>query len=97
MESTLHRKAQTASCQYPNLHSRWFHLREGGTLGLWFAYAIGGVETDQSQALLGLTSHAGFVAYNISAIFFSIGSILFCYLFFKSRYIQHTACLPRSS
>lgn len=48
--------------------------------------SIGGVEADQSQAL-GLTSHAGFVAYNISAIFFSIGSILFCYLFFKSRYI----------
>src|SRR5713101_3258600 len=43
--------------------------------------------TDQSQALVGLTRHAGFIVYNISAIFFSIGSILFSYLFFKSRYI----------
>jgi hypothetical protein len=49
--------------------------------------SIGGGETDQSQALVGLTNHAGFGAYNISAIFFSIGSILFFYLFFKSRYI----------
>lgn len=31
--------------------------------------------------------HAGSVAVNISAIFFSIGSTLFFYLFFKSRYI----------
>ena len=38
MESTLHRKAQTASCQYPNLHNRRFHLRKGGTPGLRFAY-----------------------------------------------------------
>jgi hypothetical protein len=34
-----------------------------------------------------LTRNAGFAAYNISAIFFSVGSILFSYLFFKSRYI----------
>jgi hypothetical protein len=43
--------------------------------------------TDQSQALVGLTGDAGFATYNICAIFFSIGSILFFYLFFKSRYI----------
>jgi hypothetical protein len=49
--------------------------------------SIGGGETDQSQALVGLTRHAGFAAYNIGAIFFSIGSILFFYLFLKSRYI----------
>jgi hypothetical protein len=49
--------------------------------------SIGALGTDQSQALVGLTRHAGFVAYNISAIFFSIGSILFFYLFFRSRYI----------
>jgi hypothetical protein len=51
------------------------------------AQSIGALGADQSQALVGLTRHAGFVAYNISAIFFSIGSILFFYLFFKSRYI----------
>jgi hypothetical protein len=43
--------------------------------------------TDQSEALVDLTRQAGFASYNISAIFFSIGSILFFYLFFKSRYI----------
>src|SRR6266568_513267 len=49
--------------------------------------SIGALEADQSQALVDLTRNAGFAAYNISAIFFSIGSILFLYLFFKSRYI----------
>lgn len=49
--------------------------------------SIGTLGTDQSQALMGLMRDAGFAVYNISAIFFSIGSILFCYLFFKSRYI----------
>jgi len=41
----------------------------------------------QSQALLDLTRAAGFASYNVSAIFFSIGSTLFFYLFLKSRYI----------
>ena len=49
--------------------------------------SIGVLGPDQSQALVDLTRQAGFASYNISAIFFSIGSILFCYLFFKSRYI----------
>ena len=48
---------------------------------------VGALGSDQSQALVDLTRNAGFAAYNISAIFFSVGSILFCYLFFKSRYI----------
>jgi hypothetical protein len=57
-------------------------------LGLYTSpQSLGALGTDQSQALVDLTDHAGFAAYNISAIFFSIGSILFCYLFFKSRYI----------
>src|SRR5712692_9146614 len=57
-------------------------------LGLYTSpQSPGALGTDQSQALVDLTRHAGFAAYNISAIFFSIGSILFCYLFFKSRYI----------
>ena len=68
----------------------------GGT-GMIFGFVKLGIYTspqslealgsDQSQALVDLTRHAGFASYNISAIFFSIGSILFCYLFFKSRYI----------
>lgn len=51
------------------------------------AQSPGALGIDQSQALVDLTRHAGSAAYNISAIFFSIGSILFFYLFFKSRYI----------
>lgn len=42
---------------------------------------------DQAQALVDLTRAAGFASYNISAIFFSVGSILFFYLFLRSRYI----------
>jgi len=42
---------------------------------------------EQSQALMGLTRHATSASFNICAIFFSVGSILFFYLFFQSRYI----------
>jgi hypothetical protein len=56
-------------------------------LHLYSSQSIGALGTDQSQALVDLTRNAGFASYNISAIFFSVGSILFCYLFFKSRYI----------
>src|SRR5713226_321097 len=49
--------------------------------------SFGALGTGQSEALVDLTRTAGFAVYNISAIFFSIGSILFFYLFFKSRYI----------
>src|SRR6266478_5194846 len=49
--------------------------------------SIGALGPDQSQALVDLTRQAGFASYNISAIFFSVGAILFCYLFFKSKYI----------
>jgi len=62
--------------------------------------SIAALGADQSQALVGLTRQAGVAEYNISAIFFSIGSILFFYLFFKSRYIpgswRHSVSLPRS-
>lgn len=44
-------------------------------------------EASQSQALLDLSRAAGFASYNVSALFFSIGSILFFYLFMKSAYI----------
>jgi hypothetical protein len=49
--------------------------------------SVGASGADQTQTFVALTRHAGFASYNISAIFFSIGSILFFYLFFKSRYI----------
>ena len=44
--------------------------------------------SDQAQALVAMTRHAGSATYNISAICFSVGSMLFFYLFFKSRYIS---------
>jgi len=47
----------------------------------------GALGTGQTQALVDLTGHATSDAYNIAAIFFSIGSMIFFYLFFKSRYI----------
>jgi len=46
--------------------------------------SIGAFETDQLQALVGLARNAGFAAYDIATMFFSVGSILFFYLFFKS-------------
>ena len=49
--------------------------------------SMGALGTDQSQALMDLLRQVGSAAYNIGAMCFSIGSILFFYLFFKSRYI----------
>lgn len=48
---------------------------------------IGALGTDQLQVSLDLTNYAGSVLTNISATFFSLGSILFFYVFLKSRYI----------
>ena len=49
--------------------------------------SVGALGADLSQALVGVTRMANSASVNICAIFFSIGSILFFYLFFKSRYI----------
>jgi hypothetical protein len=49
---------------------------------------FGALGPDQSQAIVDLTRNAGFAAYNIAAIFFSFGSILFFCVFLKSRYIS---------
>ena len=48
---------------------------------------FGALGAEQVRALVGLTDDAASVAFNIQAIFFSIGSMLFFYLFLKSRYI----------
>jgi hypothetical protein len=47
----------------------------------------GGMDPGHAQALLSAMRQVGFAAYNIGAIFFSFGSLLFFYLFYKSRYI----------
>lgn len=44
---------------------------------------------DNLQAALGLAHSADFASFNITTTFFSVGSTLFFYLFFKSR------CIPR--
>ncbi len=48
---------------------------------------FGELGPDQAQGLVDMTRHAGNAAYNIGAICFSIGSLLFFYLFFRSKYI----------
>jgi len=62
-----------------------------GSVGMIFSFARLGAYMSppsiQSQALVDLTHYAGTASYNIAAISFSIGSALFYYLFFKSRYI----------
>jgi hypothetical protein len=57
-------------------------------LSLYRSPSIGALGAGQS--FLDLTRDAGFAVYNISAISFSIGSTLFYYLFFRSRYIPRT-------
>src|SRR6202035_3904970 len=64
-----------------------------GCLGIIFGFvrlglytspqSIGGAGIEQSQSLVDLTRYAGTAVYNISSICFSIGSLLFYYLFFK--------------
>ena len=52
-----------------------------------YVYTSTSLAAGQSQWLLGLLRNAGFAAVNVSAIFFSIGSILFSYVFYKSQYL----------
>ena len=54
------------------------------------AQSIGGVASERSQALVDLMRYAGNGTYNVSALCFSIGSTLFFYLFFRSKYIPRT-------
>jgi hypothetical protein len=67
-----------------------------GAVGVIFGFARLQVYTspqslatgaDQAQALVEMTRTADSAVYNISATCFGIGSILFFYLFYKSRYI----------
>lgn len=44
-------------------------------------------ETEQLQALVGLFLSVSSAALSIVFVFLSLGSIVFCYLFFKSKYI----------
>lgn len=44
-------------------------------------------ETGQLHALVGLFLHVRFAAFSIVFVFLSLGSIVFFYLFFKSKYV----------
>jgi len=50
--------------------------------------SIKGAENDHSQVLADLLHQANIATYNISALCFSIGSLLFFYLFYRSGYIS---------
>lgn len=56
-------------------------------LQLYTSPQPGGPTMGQTQALIDFVEQAGSATTTISATFFSIGSILFFYLFLKSRYI----------
>jgi hypothetical protein len=68
-----------------------------GCVGVIFGYvrlrlytspqSLGAMGADQTQALVDLTRAASSATYNIGATSFGIGSILFFYLFLKSRSI----------
>jgi hypothetical protein len=44
-------------------------------------------ETEQLQALVGLFLNVRTAGLNIVIVFLCVGTVIFCYLFFKSRYV----------
>lgn len=68
-----------------------------GCVGMVFEYArlrvytsldaLSATGAPHAQALVDLTRYAGNATYTLSALSFSIASIIFFYLFYKSRYI----------
>jgi hypothetical protein len=57
-------------------------------LGLYTSsQSVAALGADQSQAIVGAMRTASSASVNVSAIFFGFGSILFFYLFFRSKYI----------
>jgi magnesium-transporting ATPase (P-type) len=71
----------------------YFRMGEAivGAIGVAIAFAKFHLYTSEgsteTQALSSFFRHAGFAFYNISAIFFSFGSLLFFYIFYKSKAI----------
>jgi len=59
----------------------------GGLIPLLLLNRGAGSETDQLRALVGLFLSAGTAGLNIVLIFMGLGGTVFCYLFFKSKYI----------
>jgi hypothetical protein len=77
----------------------YFRVGEGvvGCVAMVFAYArlgvytsaqpFGNIPAEHAQSLVEMFRHIGNASYNISALSFSIGSLLFFYVFLKSHYI----------
>jgi len=62
-------------------------------LHLYAAEVNAAINENTVQPLLSTIQHAGFAFYNISAIFFSVGSLLFFYIFYKSKSIPGILCI----
>jgi hypothetical protein len=63
-----------------------------GAVGMIFSFAalrayISSQPAERAESILELTHSVGWGTYNVSALCFSIGSVIFFYLFLKSRYI----------
>jgi hypothetical protein len=71
----------------------YFRLGEAftGSVGMMFSFArlnlYTRAPTAQAEALVDLTHYLGTASYNIASLFFSIGSLLFFYVFYKSTYL----------
>jgi hypothetical protein len=57
------------------------------TLGLYTAQPTGTFQSSQLQSLARLVESANLTGFNISMTFLAVGSTIFFYLFYKSRYI----------
>jgi hypothetical protein len=59
----------------------------GGLVPLLFLHREAAFETEQLQALVGLFLNVRSAGLDVVLIFIGMGGTLFCYLFFKSKYI----------
>ena len=57
------------------------------TLGLYTAQPTGLFQNDQLQSLARIVESANLNGFNISMTFLAVGSTIFFYLFYKSRYV----------
>ncbi len=70
----------------------YFRLGESfiGSVGMMFSFArlnLYLAPSAPAEALVDLTRHVGSASYNIASLFFSFGSLLFFYVFYKSPYL----------
>jgi len=67
----------------------FFRMAESiaGAVGMMFAFARLRLYLDGTESVVGFTLGAGNASYNISALFFGVGSILFFYVFSRSTII----------